>query len=75
MHNSDYKHLTLVIEKVKTQEGQTVLTMVWTHAYVIKNKGTFSKDFRRRELVPCINCATSDIYLVKADGKSQLYSL
>lgn len=78
MHNSDYKHVTLVIEKTKTLEGDSLLTMTWKHAYAAKSsKGSqfFAESFKRRELVPCINCVSSDIFLVKGDGRSLLYSL
>jgi len=34
MHNTSYKHVNMIIEKTRTVEGETVLTMKWKLAYV-----------------------------------------
>jgi len=34
MHDTNYKHVNMVIEKTQTIEGETVLSMKWKLAYV-----------------------------------------
>ena len=39
MHDTNYKHVNMIIEKTTTIAGVTVLTMKWQLAYVTQSKG------------------------------------
>ena len=82
MHDTNYKHVNMIIEKTTTIAGVTVLSMKWQLAYVTQSKGKSASQLdnvlqtKRKELVHCVNCANSEILLAQPEGKYKiLYSL
>ena len=69
-HDTHYKEVSMVLEKVYPAEGGTMLQLHWKIAYVTKQRKngnpTFKKllSLKRNDLVHCISCDSSTIKLV-----------
>ena len=78
IHDTGYKHVSMIIEKRNPVEGGETLNLSWQVAYVAKSKvkePNFSKLLQIKpdtKLTRCINCDSSQIFVAQMDQAHKL---